>query len=686
MRPEHEIQGDESMLFYSLEYRMEQTLEFEECRGRDKMLAMQELGEDALQANQSLWKESGIAFYISNAKNRQLTLCAVTKHGGTKSGMLLGNLLETYLGKLMIRGKLADCREITLREFESLLNQGNRKSFIEDADEQMKVLGITSIRHNEYKEAEGLIENSYDRRKAEQTAKSSLCAESFLPEIDRICAPEAPKAFAGHPVHYILSAHSGAVMEKMRWLLLGTLYGSNRLLSKRVCVIDLLKDNGRLDYNDIEEMLSTMDGGTVVYKLSGFDCDSEYADTRQEAIDWMVRRIKSNRRNVLSLIELDSKSEKVAAPLCEQLYGLTMIHLQEEIVFRDAAKEYLRRLAKTHEVHGCKALYAQLGEDEKGYTATDLDRLFDKWYDDYLRTHVYAQYAPLFKDTPQVRAKPKGDAFAELNAMIGLTETKRMILEAIDFHKAQKLFADKGFCAKRPAMHMVFYGNPGTAKTTVARLVAQIMKDNGLLSEGRLIEVGRSDLVGKYVGWTAPAVKDCFRRAKGSVLFIDEAYSLVDGRDGMYGDEAINTIVQEMENAREDTVVIFAGYPDKMQGFIEKNPGLKSRIAFHVDFPDYSAGELMEIMRLMIKNKNLRLGDGAEKKIYAILSAAMGESDFGNGRFVRNVLEKAILRQAARLMRGNPNDVAEQDIQTLLAEDFMAPQQGKKIEKRAIGF
>ena len=146
--------------------------------------------------------------------------------------------------------------------------------------------------------------------------------------------------------------------------------------------------------------------------------------------------------------------------------------------------------------------------------------------------------------------------------------------QALNFYKAQKLFKEKGLPDSRPAMHMVFTGNPGTAKTTVARLFAGIMKENQLLSEGRLFELGRSDLVGKYVGWTAQIVKEKFRKARGSVLFIDEAYSLLDGDSSLYGDEAINTIVQEMENCREDTVVIFAGYPREMEQFLSRNPGL----------------------------------------------------------------------------------------------------------------
>ncbi|MDR0906907.1 MAG: AAA family ATPase, partial [Oscillospiraceae bacterium] len=313
---------------------------------------------------------------------------------------------------------------------------------------------------------------------------------------------------------------------------------------------------------------------------------------------------------------------------------------------------------------------------------------FDEWFDKKLRTQVYSQYAELETVNKQIaEKKPRGSAFAELETMIGLTEAKAVINQALDFYKAQKLFRDKGVASSRPAMHMVFTGNPGTAKTSVARLFARIMKENGLLSRGDLYEVGRADLVGKYVGHTAPLVKSKFRNAKGSVLFIDEAYSLVDDRDGLYGDEAINTIVQEMENTREDMVVIFAGYPDKMEGFLQKNPGLRSRIAFHVPFADYNAGELYEITELLAKGKSLTLGLDVREKLVPIYESALTRNDFGNGRFARNLVEKAQMKQASRLVHTDDLDsVTKDDITTLVAEDFEAPMETAEPPKRKIGF
>ena len=234
-------------------------------------------------------------------------------------------------------------------------------------------------------------------------------------------------------------------------------------------------------------------------------------------------------------------------------------------------------------------------------------------------------------------------------------------------------------------MHMIFTGNPGTAKTTVARLFAKVMKENGLLPVGDIHEVGRADLVGKYVGWTAKCVKEAFKKAKGGVLFIDEAYSLVDDRDGSFGDEAINTIVQEMENNRADTIVIFAGYPNEMQSFLDKNPGLSSRIAFHIPFEDYSAAELCDISALIAKEKGLRLENDAVSRLNNLFESARQKSDFGNGRFARNIIEKAKMAQANRIMKMDFEKITDDDLFTICAEDIEIPEISNKSTVK-IGF
>jgi SpoVK/Ycf46/Vps4 family AAA+-type ATPase len=179
--------------------------------------------------------------------------------------------------------------------------------------------------------------------------------------------------------------------------------------------------------------------------------------------------------------------------------------------------------------------------------------------------------------------------------------------------------------------------------------------------------------VGAYVGWTAKCVKKAFDKARGGVLFIDEAYSLVDDRDGSFGDEAINTIVQEMENNRQDVIVIFAGYPDKMQAFLAKNPGLRSRIAYHVPFDDYDTDALCKIAKVMAEQKGLKLTDGAMQRLRGIFDVARTRSDFGNGRFVRNMLENAKMLQASRLVEADYDKIDDEDVVTIIEDDIEMP-------------
>lgn len=245
---------------------------------------------------------------------------------------------------------------------------------------------------------------------------------------------------------------------------------------------------------------------------------------------------------------------------------------------------------------------------------------------------------------------------------------------------------DMGLKKQEMSLHMVFTGNPGTAKTTVARLLAEILKKEKLLDTGDFVECGRADLVGKYVGWTAKAVREKFKAAQGGVLFIDEAYALVDDSNS-FGDEAISTIVQEMENRRNHVIVIFAGYPEKMERFIDRNEGLRSRIAFHLDFPDYSPQELMDILEDMAQGRDVSITEGAKVICRQIIEKARGHADFGNGRFVRNLLEQAMMNQSWRIANGQGN-ISREKMQELTADDFDVniAHLYSKTESRTIGF
>ncbi len=470
-------------------------------------------------------------------------------------------------------------------------------------------------------------------------------------------------------------------------VLLQALYANSRILSKRYIFLNI-RPGENFSRAVYECLYKSSFGGTVIVRyLANDDTEEYYANCDRDTIETLCEVMKKYCNQVLTVFCFPRECTSSKNIFYENLGNISIVELKEEFVSGERAIDFLKMLAKDNEIRTDKKLFEKL-EDEKGYLAPDLHDLFDNWYNNKLKTGVYPQYKDIATAKREVvKAAPKGSAYDELNKMIGLDEAKKVINQALNYYKAQKLFADKGMKSDHPAMHMVFTGNPGTAKTTVARLFARIMKENNLLSKGNLIEVGRGDLVGKYVGWTAPTIQKKFSDAKGSVLFIDEAYSLVDDRNGSFGDEAINTIVQEMENHRDDVVVIFAGYPDKMEGLLQKNPGLRSRIAYHVPFNDYdTAAALCEIAKLIAKQKGLTFTDEACNKLTGLFDAARNESDFGNGRYVRNVIEKAKMAQASRLLTMDFDSIDSEDIALISADDIEIPKSSAKTEKKQIGF
>lgn len=283
------------------------------------------------------------------------------------------------------------------------------------------------------------------------------------------------------------------------------------------------------------------------------------------------------------------------------------------------------------------------------------------------------------------KERESGTARKELDNMIGLDFVKGIIHKAIAHYKLNKLCIDKGIAREKASLHMVFTGNPGTAKTSVARLFAEIMKDEKILSTGVFVEVGRADLVGDHVGSTAPLVKRKFKEAQGGVLFIDEAYSLCDSYENGFGDEAINTLVQEMENHRDDVIVIFAGYTEPMRRFLDRNPGMLSRIAFQVEFEDYSTDELCDITRLMVSQKQMTITDEAMNKLRKNFDVIREDSDYGNGRFVRKILEEAEMNLAERILQFKESEITAELITTIEECDIPALSTRKKTIRR-MGF
>lgn len=261
---------------------------------------------------------------------------------------------------------------------------------------------------------------------------------------------------------------------------------------------------------------------------------------------------------------------------------------------------------------------------------------------------------------------------AEMDHIVGLREVKDYVLSLEQNYVIQRLRESRGMKADVPAMHMIFTGNPGTGKTTIARLVSRYLKAMGVLTGGQLVEVTRADLVGKYVGHTAPLTQQVIRSAIGGVLFIDEAYALYRGADDSFGLEAIDTIVKGMEDNRQNLIVILAGYSREMEEFLTANSGLKSRFPNIIEFPDYTAEELLRITRITVENKGYVLDAACDAPLTAYFAArqAADARTAGNGRMARNLVEDAILNQSRRLTAGDVSALTQQNLETLLPEDF----------------
>ena len=257
--------------------------------------------------------------------------------------------------------------------------------------------------------------------------------------------------------------------------------------------------------------------------------------------------------------------------------------------------------------------------------------------------------------------------------LVGLAPVKARIRDIAALLVIDRLRVAHNLAAQAPSLHMSFTGNPGTGKTTVAMKMAQILHRLGYVRKGHLVAVTRDDLVGQYIGHTAPKTKEVLKKAMGGVLFIDEAYYLYrpeNERD--YGQEAIEILLQVMENQRDDLVVIVAGYKDRMDTFFKSNPGLSSRIAHHLDFPDYAVDELLQIADRMLDASNYRFAPGAQDVFDAYLRRRITQPHFANARSVRNALDRARLRQASRLFADRERELSAEDLSTIAAADILA--------------
>ncbi|MHB1125496.1 MAG: AAA family ATPase [Bacillota bacterium] len=263
------------------------------------------------------------------------------------------------------------------------------------------------------------------------------------------------------------------------------------------------------------------------------------------------------------------------------------------------------------------------------------------------------------------------EVLSELNSLVGLQLVKKLVNEICAFVDIQKKRTKEHLATQPLVLHMIFRGNPGTGKTTVSRILGRLLKEAGVLQKGHLVEVERADLVGEYIGHTAQKTREHIRKSVGGVLFIDEAYSLARGGERDFGKEAIDSLVKGMEDNKDNLVLILAGYKEEMDWFLQTNPGLRSRFPIHLDFPDYSVSELMDIALLMLKQRDYFLSWDAQTMMEKMFRRVVlfGHEYSGNARMVRNLIEHSIRRQAVRLV--TLPKVTREDLMRIEVEDLL---------------
>ena len=610
------------------------------------------------------YEDRACIFFVSLEKETDMAVCVKDNTVDEK------DMAKRFLEVFEIEYDDLSVKEISMETLLNGLRISFRNRLISDDYKLAVMMGLETFldSRNSF-----FNEKIADDKKSIEELKTDVekyhLGDGYKEEFHRILRGKKRDVFLGNPATYLIVSKEETARRVMIRNLVSALGKKGRLQSKRYTIVNL--DDRECSLERLEELYDISQGATIYIRVD----DDNFPDGEKNHGYLDVKKVceivKKKGSKTLTVFAMETISDKNRNKLENYMLGVPMLVFTDNTYKKEKAKNVLLSMAQDENFTISQDLLEKVEKTERSYTYGELTEVYNVWRAEYMGTDVFPEYKKFVTHVEEEEKQvSKSDAYKKLQEMIGLTQAKKVIDGAINYFKLQQEYKLRGIEFNRPAMHMCFTGRPGTAKTTVARLVAEILKDNDILSEGKLVEVDRSQLVGRFVGHTAPQVKEMFDKAKGSVLFIDEAYSLVEDRKGSYGSEAINEIVQEMENRREDTIVILAGYPDEMKELLEWNPGMKSRIAFHVSFDDYTENELLDITKLLAKERGMKIDKKAEEKLLCIYAHARKDKAFGNGRFARNLLEKAKFNQANRFMQKDLRFVSDEEICTLVADDF----------------
>lgn len=611
--------------------------------------------------NEQTWGQIEKGFYLAIAKITMTAMdivCAATRFDiserevDEKSDLLLSNMLQpSKIQELQVVH--TKFNEVTLNAFRTNIEDNALGKLFQDKNLLLDKINV-DLNCKFFKEY--LLNREYWDRKSRQYNFGLVSRE----ETGRI---KTGKQIVGpiiQPVHYAVFEEDNETVKSMVQELIHHLCMKGRICNRRIVKIDE-DDYLNLLLEEKIQNLYTLDGGAVILDLR----DESNLKRRMLFLRSIYSPVNKYCETYTVVAVFKPEDKSASDDLRKYCPDWAFIEIKNAELNSREAKCRFRALMKRDNLSKHAVDLEKLIVKNKSYTRYQISQMYRNWY---RNTYIMNEFFPQYKESIGRYFGKEVSVCArdELEQLIGLSGVKKVIGEIIDFYKLQKIRSNAVRTLQKPTMHMVFYGNPGTAKTTVARLVGKILKEENILETGDMYEVGRSDLVGKYVGWTAKTVKEYFEKAKGSVLFNDEAYSLVDEQKS-FGDEAINTIVQEMENHRDDVVVILAGYRQEMQLLLNKNRGLESRIAFYVDFPDYSMEELYQILCEMAVKEGLKIEKDVKEEF--LDKVAKIDTQSGNGRIVRNLLDHAKLKQASRVMKLTEREQMEEWM-ILKAVDF----------------